>query len=63
MSKRTYRFTYRMETFIQAPDESAARDLFGACDLGKQPTEYLELVDVEEYDEPFGTPVEEGLDE
>lgn len=55
---KTYRFTYRMEVFIEAPDEKAAHQRYESADLTKLDTEYVELVDVEEYDEPFGTPVE-----
>ena len=54
---KTYRFTYRMELFVQAPDEETAQRLFEDGD-GEE-AEYVELVSVEEYDEPFGTPVEE----
>jgi hypothetical protein len=55
---KTYRFTYRMEVFISAPDEKTAQQHYEVADLTELDTEYVELVSVEEYDEPFGTPVE-----
>ena len=62
---KTYRFTYRMETFVQAPDSEAAQRAFEAGDEKPSPlTVYVEQVSgPERYCSPFGSPVEGGDDE
>lgn len=58
---RTYRFTYRMEVFVQGWTADEAQRAFEAG--AGEDAEYVGQVSgPEEYDEPFGTPVEGGDD-
>ena len=57
--EKCYRITWRTEIFFTAPNAEAAKDLFQAADLTEHDTEFVEVVSVERYDEPFGTPIED----
>lgn len=46
-NKKTFRFRYAMEIFIDAEDETTARKIFENADLSNG--DFVELEDAEEY--------------